>query len=289
MISSVLSSLLALSSAGSVLAHSLANTATLRVATFNIRCPSDKAPNDWESRIPRIKTVLEKYQPVLIGLQEATLKQIEAIIDQSDWGYIGKGRTDGVAEGEFSCIFYRKSQFECLEQQTFWLSETPEVPGSRSWDTGCTRVCTWGRFQERGSGRQLIFVNTHLDHRSLEARENGAKLIKQRIAGIQGDLPVILTGDFNAFPDEASVQLLRSTYKDCVDSSQTAPVGPTGTYHAYDPTEEKLNRPPIDYILVSQNVAVHSCQTITDQMDGLYPSDHFPVLAEITLPKHPAP
>ncbi|MGI6355355.1 MAG: endonuclease/exonuclease/phosphatase family protein [Lentisphaeria bacterium] len=261
----------------------------IRVATFNIRCPGDKPPNTWEERIPRINAVLKNHQIDLVGLQEATYQQLQAIIKDTGLAYIGKGRSDGNKRGEYSCILYREDRFECLENHTFWLSETPEKPGSRSWKSFCSRICTWGRFRDRRSGITFVFLNTHLDHGSPAARENGAKLIISNLPDIQREQPAIFTGDFNAGPDSPPIKTVMSAFKNSASLSLAKPTGPTGTGHGYKPTPEKLARPPIDFVFVSPNFEVLEHHTLTDTFDDLYPSDHFPVLAVLRLPKPEKP
>ena len=265
------------------------NGLVFRVATFNIRCPGDKPPNTWQERMPRINAVLKNHQIDLVGLQEATYQQLQAIIQDTGLAYIGKGRSDGDKRGEHSCILYREERFECLESHTFWLSETPEKPGSRSWKSVCPRICTWGRFRDRRSGIIFVHINTHLDHGSPAARENGAKLIISKLPDIQRKQPAILTGDFNAVPDSPPIKILMGAFKNSARHSLAEPTGPTGTGHGYKPTPEKLARPPIDFVFVSQCFEVLEHHTLTDTFDGLYPSDHFPVLAVLRLPKPEKP
>ena len=263
----------------------------IRVATFNIRRPGDTPPNNWRNRVPRIRALLKRHQVDLVGMQEATLQQIQAIIYNTGWAYIGQGRSDGQKQGEHCCILYRKERFECLESRTFWLSETPEVPGSHSWKAIYPRICTWGRFRDRRTGIIFVHINTHFDHSSPSARENGAKLIISKLPDIRRGQPAILTGDFNARPDSPSIKLLKNILWNTARHSQTPPQGPTGTFHGFKPTPEKLALPPIDFIFISRKIEVLAHQTIDDSLNDLFPSDHFPVLAVLRLPEpsRPAP
>lgn len=139
--------------------------------------------------------------------------QIATIESENGYRCIGRGREAG-GGGEYSCIFYDPERFDCLKENTFWLSETPEAPGSRSWGSACARICTYGLFRDRRNGREFLFANTHLDHISPEARENGIALILERLKPYLRRYPAILTGDFNSFPGDKPVLLAGEKLRD---------------------------------------------------------------------------
>jgi endonuclease/exonuclease/phosphatase family metal-dependent hydrolase len=256
----------------------------LRVATFNIRCPVDKAPNDWPSRAPRVKALIERHQFDIVGLQEATYKQLQFLLGDPEWASIGVGRADGKRGGEYSCILYRPARFELLASDTFWLSETPEVPGSSSWESANRRICTWGRFRDKISGKEFVHINTHLDHRSRNARFNGVKLILGRMDAIANGAPILFTGDFNTFPNSKTILAVRKKLHNSKALSEIAHLGPVGTFNGFSYERDRPPKREIDYIFVSEGIRVHSHRTIDDTDDGLCPSDHFPVMCEVTLP-----
>jgi endonuclease/exonuclease/phosphatase family metal-dependent hydrolase len=252
------------------------------VASFNIRNPSDKGDNAWTNRIPRIKYLIQKGGIDLIGLQEATDPQCEDLLSP-EWARFGVCRDDGARKGESSSIFYRKDRFDFLRGGNFWLSETPEVPGSMSWKTYCTRLCTWAELRLRDDSHRTFFVfNTHLDHRSEEAKINGMKLILTRIRQIvPSTADCILTGDLNSAPDSATVRMAEECFKNTRTISETPPTGGEATVNGF-----RLNREPkgrIDYVFVSENMRVLSYATLNERVGGFYPSDHFPVAARIHL------
>ena len=147
--------------------------AAFRIASFNVRSPEDPAPNNWRARIPRMLDVMNKYKMDSIGMQELVEEQKKALLgDGSVYAAVGVGR-DPNLRGEYCCVFYRKDRFDCLDNGTFWLSETPEVAGSMSWKTNCRRICTWAKLKDKKTGKEFVHFNTHLDHRSEEARRNG--------------------------------------------------------------------------------------------------------------------
>ena len=180
--------------------------------------------------------LIRKQKPDLIGMQEALRFQIDEILKAvPGLDEVGVGRDDGKAKGEFSVILYRKDRFRLDEHGTFWLSNTPEVPGSKHWGNTIPRICTWGRFVEiKGSGSGsgnapaspgFYLFNTHLDHQSQPAREKGIKLILERIAARTHPEPFALTGDFNAPEDNPVVTLVTGATPDSSPATSTAPGG----------------------------------------------------------------
>lgn len=275
-----------------------------RIATFNIRCPIDKGANAWTCRVDRVRELIKKRDFDLMGLQEATSNQVDDLLSEG-WAYVGVGRDDGKRGGEASCIFYKTERFEVRETGTFWLSETPEVPGSKSWGTACTRVCTWADVKDRKSGKKFVYFNTHLDHMSKEAREQGMKLILSRMAHYAQGRPVFLTGDMNAYPDTRSAdaataqqdfknngpkdpqsfgpyRVATDNLRDSFDITRTPHAGPIKTFSGFKYVEHPEGQ-PIDYIFVSAGIDVLTHATLNDSENQLYPSDHFPVAADVVV------
>lgn len=152
--------------------------------------------------VVQVVEYLKKYNPDIICLQEALKHQINDIqeaLGHAEFAWIGRGRTDGHDDGEFSPVLYKTSLFTCEDNGTFWLSETPHAPGSRSWDSACPRVCSWAKLRLKSNGHILFVFNTHLDHRSSAARQNGFKLILDQMVCISRGQPhhAIITGDLN--------------------------------------------------------------------------------------------
>src|SRR5687768_6095815 len=176
----------------------------ITVMSYNIRYdnPGDGV-NQWDKRKAKVFALLKKYDPDIIGVQEALHHQLTDISDNlKEYEFFGVGRDDGKQKGESSAIFIRKKRFRIKEQNTFWLSKTPDVPGSKDWDAAITRVVTWARLEDKKTKRAFVMINTHFDHRGKESRKHSAALLKDRAAMLAKDLPVIITGDFN-FPREA--------------------------------------------------------------------------------------
>src|SRR5688572_13434609 len=175
----------------------------LRVMTFNVRydTPSDGA-NAWPHRRDWVAALVRFHAPDAIGVQEALVHMLTDLDARlPGFARVGVGRADGRAGGEFSAILYRSDRLELLDSGTFWLSPTPEVAGSKGWDTAIERIATWARFRDRRTGCRHLHVNTHFDHIGEEARQESARLIRRRLAALAGGLPVVVTGDLNATPE----------------------------------------------------------------------------------------
>lgn len=265
------------------------DTAEVRVLTFNIRYgTAPDGPDAWEHRAPLVFEVIREQDADFIGLQEALRFQIDAIRDAvPGYGEVGVGREDGREGGEYSAILYRIDRWRVADRDTFWLSETPDVPGSKSWGNEITRIVTWARFIDRDSGRAVRVYNTHFDHQSQPSRMQSAKLLAERIAAREPRDPVIVTGDFNSGEDNPAILYLEH------DNGQS-PVRLVDTFRVLHPHATgvgtfgeflgKRNGPKIDYVFVEPGVDVRAAGIIHDQRDGRYPSDHYPVYAEIVLP-----
>ncbi len=254
--------------------------ARLTIMTFNIRLGTvDDGPNHWKLRREMVFDVFREHRPDIAGMQEVVKFQLDEILAaRPEYAALGSAREDGKTRGEYSPILYRKDRLRPLEQGTFWLSETPEVPGSKSWDTACTRVCTWARFREIRTGRTFYHFNTHLDHVSQQAREKGIGLILQRIEKRPYRDSVFLTGDFNAGEDNPAIRKvtaakLRDTFR-----VLHADAKETGTFNGW---KGKTDGHKIDYIFVPDGIKVLTAEILHDNRDGRYPSDHYPVIATI--------
>ncbi|MDX1619310.1 MAG: endonuclease/exonuclease/phosphatase family protein, partial [Balneolaceae bacterium] len=204
--------------------------------------------------------------------------------DTFDWS--GVGRTDGKQAGEFSPIFYNSRRFEKLDNGTFWLSKTPDTP-SRGWDAALPRIVSWVRLEERDSGTEFYFFNTHFDHRGEKARRESAGLILRKIGELAGEsVPVIVTGDFNAAPDSDPYSVLTAELRDAMKVSLHPHYGPEATFLAeggpFNVGSGKEGR-RIDYIFVNERVEVKHHGIIGTFREGRFPSDHLPVVAEVRL------
>jgi endonuclease/exonuclease/phosphatase family metal-dependent hydrolase len=260
--------------------------APLRVMTFNLRLDvASDGPNAWPYRRDRVAGLIRFYDADVVGVQEALAHMLSELDTRlPGFARVGVGRADGRAGGEFSAILYRTDRLELLESGTFWLSPTPEVPGSKGWDAAIERIATWGRFRDRRTGCTYVHLNTHFDHIGEQARQESAKLIRGRLATLSAGLPVLVTGDLNSDPSSAAYRVFTrdsiagavAPLRDAHAVSRDGHYGPESTWTAFREIEPGRR---IDYVLVSSGVPVLAHGILTDRWDGRFPSDHLPVLA----------
>ena len=256
---------------------------SINVATYNIRFDN---PNDignlWKDRSPHLINQILFHQMDIIGTQEGLHHQLEEMQTALGFPYLGVGRDKGGKEGEFSAIFYHADKLEVMDHGTFWLSTTPDQP-SKGWNAALPRICTWAKFKWKIEEKEFFVFNIHYDHIGQQAREESSKLVLRKIKEInKGNLPAIFMGDFNVTPDNPAYQtvLEQSDMKDSRSISQTPSIGNQGTFNGFN--WDKLPEGIIDHIFVSPGIQVLRHGILTDNYGMKYPSDHFPVLAEIS-------
>lgn len=257
----------------------------VRVMTYNLRydTPNDGV-NQWTNRISNVTALISKYDPDLIGVQEALKHQIDDLTKGlPQYEYVGVGRDNGKTKGEYSAILFKKDRFEILSQKTLWLSETPDVPGSKSWDAAITRIVTVVKFRDKKSGKSFLHLNTHFDHIGKEARKNSALLLQRLLVkeGIAKDhLPVVISGDFNSEPNEEPYQLMIAKNEIMLYDSKPAE-STTGTFCGFEVGAMPCKT--IDYIFHTRDWKVEKYQVIQDNDGKNYPSDHLPVVVELLM------
>lgn len=274
-----------------------ANAFELRVMSFNIRYGSaGDGENRWPNRREMVFDVIGKQQSDVVGLQEALHFQIDEIREALPaYGKIGVARDDGKTKGEYSAILYRLDRFKVGDSGTFWFSDTPEVPASSHWGNACVRICTWARLIEKKSGRAFYFFNLHLDHVSQPSRENSAALLAQRIFSRKHIEPFIVTGDFNTGEDNPVITYLKGKTALGLPNARASisSVPLVDTFRALHPNVTDVRTAhgfrggrqgnKIDYVLTPPAIQVLESQILYDNVDGRYPSDHYPVTARLRL------
>lgn len=255
----------------------------LTVMSFNIRLnvESDKE-NAWPQRKQDVADLLTYYHPDYFGVQEALPEQMKDLkTGLKNYNYIGVGRDDGKEQGEFSAIFYDTGRLDVVKSGTFWLSETPEKP-SKGWDAALNRICTYAVFKDKKSKKEFLAMNLHFDHVGNVARVKSSELILKKIKELNPkNLPVTLSGDFNLTDDSEPIKILSRNMKDTFYHSETKHYGPVGTFTAFNVNEIPKDR--IDYIF-TKGFTIRSHRHINDRRENLlYPSDHFPVIVNLSL------
>jgi endonuclease/exonuclease/phosphatase family metal-dependent hydrolase len=267
----------------------------VKVMTFNLRHGDAPDGDDaWEFRKPLVFDVFQRHAADLVGTQEGVAAQL-VDVDNAVAGYarVGVARNDGKTKGEYSAIYYRTQRFSVESSGTFWLSDTPEVPGSTSWGNTLPRICTWGHFVDKVTGHGLYLFNVHLDQTSQPSREKGVALMMKRAAArpVPGD-PFIVTGDFNAGEDNLAIRYMKG--QALVDGAPN-PLPLVDSFRALYPDETQVRTsagfasgsttgPKIDYIFMAAGTTALAAEIDHTHVGDRYPSDHYPVTATLRLP-----
>lgn len=284
---------------------------TFNVATYNLRNDNNKddaARGDgWKDRLPVVAGLIRFHGFDVFGTQEGLHHQLEDLKGLLPaYAYTGKGRDDGKQSGEYSAIFYNEEKFKLLSAGDFWLSEDTEKP-NKGWDAVLPRICSWAKLQAKESGKTFYFFNVHFDHVGITARKESAKLILKKVKELAQDQTAILTGDFNVDQTNESYLVINNSniMKDSYDLAKFQ-YAATGTFNNFNPNTKTQSR--IDHIFLTKDFSVKKYGVLTDtyrspvtDQDKAYtagnfpkevslkdyrartPSDHFPVMAEVTL------
>lgn len=261
----------------------------LRVMSFNLRYDNPGDGDDsWSRRKEMLVDCIKAANPDLLGIQEGLAGQVEYLSSQlKRYRTIGVGRDDGKSEGEFSAIFVNTDRLNVLESGTFWLSETPDTPGSKSWDSSLPRIVTWAKLTSRDQPeRTFYFLNTHWDHRGTQARLESAKQMREWVRKNAGKQPVIVSGDFNC-PETSDPMrtLIRGNADDVPWTDTYRQLHPKfevdeATFHAFRGTKKGSR---IDFILHSPQFRTVEANIDRVNRDGRFPSDHFAVHAVVEI------
>ncbi len=256
----------------------------LNLISFNIRnMRSNDGANGWEHRRDLVCTVVRQHAPDVLAVQEAYQPQVDQMrLALPEYDAISVGREDGDREGEHCTLLILRARFHAERHGTFWFSETPDVPGSRHWTRVHARICTWARLVA-ATGQAFYVYNLHLDHESQPARERSVQLLLNHLRRRQPADPALVMGDFNMGEDNpalaqlltAETPQLRDTFRAVHPAAQDV-----GTFHEFT---GQTDGDKIDYILATPEFQPLAAHILHDRWDGRYPSDHFPILAQVRL------
>lgn len=257
----------------------------MRAASFNVRydAAADATNGDsWAERKGDVADVILRHDFDIVGTQEANKDQMPELGELLP-GYDNIYHPYGSGGGFHNCVtYYKRDKYELLDQGTFWYSPTPDVE-SFGWDATDYRLCHWGKFLDKASGREFFFFNSHLYWRLETARANSGKVLVEKVREIAGESPVIAVGDYNSREETPQVKDILSLLKDAYAVSETAPAGPVNTDlgggNFLGPAKAR-----IDYLFVSEGVRVKDYTVIDDKREnGHYPSDHLPVVCNLVV------
>ncbi len=256
----------------------------LKVMTFNIRYgTANDGDNSWSNRRQILFNVIRDFNPDILGMQEVLKFQLDELLEEMPYySYCGVGRDDGRTEGEYSPILFSKDRYILDSTETFWFSDTPDIPGSKNWGNNITRICTWAKLFDKFAGKTFYFMNVHLDHQVPESRIKSAKALVDKIKSFNDNLPVVLTGDFNTGEDEQTIKIIKEY--GLIDSYRilNKRSNAEGTFNSFIGED---NKDKIDFIFVSEHFSVKNSTIIKTNKNGRYPSDHFPVTAVVEFVK----
>jgi endonuclease/exonuclease/phosphatase family metal-dependent hydrolase len=256
--------------------------------TLNLRYDNPRdSINAWPNRAAMVCSFLNEEKPDLLGMQEVLYRQYE-VLDSALAGYasVGVGRSDGARGGEMNPVFYRKDRFNMARTKTFWLSGTPEIPGSQDWGANLPRIVTWMELVDKITQKHIFFFNTHFAHDSDSARIMSSYLLLSKVDSIADEFPFIITGDFNQLPESKGYSILTGPaesiplLKDAFGISEKKPSGPAYTFNGFS---DKEGRGRIDYIFVKNGMKVIDHRVIVKKSGDVFISDHWPVKAVISL------
>ncbi len=255
----------------------------IKVMSFNIRYGlADDGENHWNHRKSLALARIQAFGPDLLGLQEcrddAQADFVRANLPEYYFLGVHRGGPGDTAL-EMAPLLFRRSAFTLLESGCFWLSDTPEVPGSRSWGSAYPRTVSWARLACRSTGAGLTYVNTHFDYEPA-AIDGNAQSLRHWLDQTRSHTPLIITGDFNADKDSNAYRLLTGDGS-LIDAFRQVhpPEENEATFHAFG---QQVEVAPIDWILVSEHFRVLRVQIDRTRVGNLFPSDHYPVMAVLS-------
>ena len=260
----------------------------IKIMTLNVRYdnPEDSL-NAWSNRASQVYNFILKDKPDILGMQEVLWSQY-LVFDSvlTEYSSTGVGRDDGARAGEMDPVFFRKERFDMVRTITFWLSETPEISGSKGWGASLPRIVTWMELVDKNSHVHFFFFNTHFAHDSDSARIMSSKILLKEVDNIAKGFQFIITGDFNMLPSCKGYAILTGPdesvplFKDSYTISERRPSGPAYTTNGFS---DKQGPGRIDYIFVKDGMKVLDHSTIIKKEKGIFISDHWPVQATVLL------
>ena len=260
----------------------------VKVMTLNIRYDNpDDSLYAWPRRATQVCNFIKNEKPDIFGLQEVLWNQYQ-LLDSAllDYSSIGVGRSNGAREGELNPVFFRKGKFELVRNITFWLSESPEIAGSKSWGASLPRIVTWMELVDKNNHKHFFFFNTHFAHDSDSARLMSSKILLNEVNKIAEGFPFIITGDFNMPPTSTGYSILTGPdesvplLKDAYVITEKRPSGPVYTFNGFS---DKIKTARIDYIFVRNGMKVLDYKTVVKKEHGIFISDHWPVVATVSM------
>ena len=249
--------------------------------SFNVRCADDKE-GSIKNRSKIVTAIIDQYLPDSFGVQEANARWMNILKNSlgDKYDFVGEPRDKTGPFSEYSAVFYLKEKYTAIDSGTIWLSETPNEKYTGSFNTQCLRIASWAVLENKETGEKYTHINTHLDHVLESTRVGQSKVLLEKLKELQSQGSVVVTGDFNTDESgEVYPEMLKVTDNVRVIASETE----DGiTYHNYGKMKQKEGG-AIDFIFVSKGIKAENYKIISNTVKGMYPSDHYPISADIYL------
>jgi len=266
----------------------------LRVLTANILLDSPayegSTTASWDVRRDYTFKVMESVKPDIICTQEVLKRQADDMqkhfADYELFGFVGPfmdAHTTGYHGVTKNVLLYRKDRFEFVSAGTYWLSETPLVAGSVSWDCLRGRHANWLRLRDRKSGHEFRIIDTHFDHKGKQGRVEQAKILNAESSQYLPEFPQIMAGDFNADQKNPAIEELKNGGWTDTYAAIHGPEDPGFTFHGMEGEEHKSKSGKIDFIFCRGNVRPLGSEIVKDHEGKRYPSDHYFLWADLEL------
>ncbi len=252
-----------------------------RVMSFNLRC-ADDPEGSIDNRSQISVEIINQYAPDSFGIQEATPKWLR-ILDKEvgdRYARVGQSRDFFGPFSEYNCVYYLKDKYNLLDSGTFWLSETPYKKYSVSYDSACRRIASWAVLEDKETGKVYTHINTHLDHVLESTRDAQCKVLLAEMGKLQTQGTVVITGDFNTYSDGDVYASMTAGADDAAFTAENTDSGIT--YHNYGKKADE-GQGAIDFIFLTKDTPVDTYKVIRDTVQGMYPSDHYPIVADIHI------
>ena len=259
----------------------------MRACSFNLRgvIPGDKNERSWNVRKDIVANFLKKNDIDICGTQESAYKQFPALKELlPEYGFFGKSSVGEHNGRVLNLVMYKKSKYKMLKAETLWLTSTPNVVSKELYSSE-PRTVTYGHFVDNKTGRDFFLFSTHFDHKGKLARPAQSKILMQLIEKIAKDKPFILVGDFNSKEESEVITYIKS--KPYISDSRTItkakPIDMPGTYHGFKGHNNRVFKNRIDYLWVSKPSEVLNYEVSNYSENGIYPSDHYPIVCDVVL------
>ena len=254
-------------------------TMQLKLLTSNIRFQNDHdGLHSWENRKPLLQNIINQFLPDVLATQEGRELQIKSLAENLNLKLIEDHRK-WINDRMYPCLFVNSDQIKVLKSGDIWLSKTPDISGSVSFQSTFPRLCTWMMATHLPSLEDYLFINTHLDHILPSTRISQIEVLINEIKKINlNNLPIILMGDFNESPNGEVRKKIINEFQ-LKDPWIERSLPEESTHHGF--LGSSLSGERIDWILIPQSFSIENISLEKNSSNGIYPTDHFPVLATV--------